>query len=305
MMIPQSSRTMSRTKSSVLGRSCRASFSTAPAWQASSMTTSLPLMPRELALEEGTVERGRGNAASLDLGGKHVEDAVVVAVAVAREEDDPHVLGLHGVLEPLEPIEKSLLGGLAIDEPKNLDAGEGLGGLVPQDSLEEFGVIGGILEPERFILVVGDADQEGVEPGLGGALDIVDDLDLVRLAVADIALSDDGQAMPAGVQPHLPALVLLPAASGIVGHLLAALVPVIGPAVEQQTEGRDGVAGLGDGLARTVNSGSSSRTPVWSGLVITTSGGSTSFTTLRGSLSRSRAGATLPVLSASLITSGR
>ena len=40
-----------------------------------------------------------------------------------------------------------------------------LRGLVPEDALEEFGVIGGIFEPERFILVVGDADQEGVEPG--------------------------------------------------------------------------------------------------------------------------------------------
>ena len=66
-----------------------------------------------------------------------------------------------------QPIEKGFLGGLAIDEPPNLDAGEGPGGLLPEDSLEQFGVIGVILEPERFILVVGDADQEGVEPGLG------------------------------------------------------------------------------------------------------------------------------------------
>ena len=128
----------------------------------------LALDAGELALEQGAVEPGRVDAPPLDLGGKHVEDAVVVAMAVAREEDDPDVLGLHGVLEPLEPIEKGLLGGLAIHEPLNLDAGEGPGGLLPEDSLEEFGVIGGILEPERFILVVGDADQEGVEPGLGG-----------------------------------------------------------------------------------------------------------------------------------------
>ena len=124
---------------------------------------------RELAFEQGAVHPGRDDALPLDLGGKHVEDAVVVAVSVAREEDDPDVLGLHGVLQPPEPIEKGLLGGLAVDVPPNLEtAGEGPGGLIPEDSLEQFGVIGGILEPERFIFVVGDADQEGVEPGLGG-----------------------------------------------------------------------------------------------------------------------------------------
>ncbi len=144
-----------------------ASFSTAPAWQASSMTTSLPLMPASLRLNRAPSSRGRVDAPPLDLGGKHVEDAVVVAMAVAREEDDPDVLGLHGVLEPPEPIEKSLLGGLAVDQTPDIggDAGEGLGVLGPEDILKEFRVIGGILELERFLLVVGDADQEGVEPG--------------------------------------------------------------------------------------------------------------------------------------------
>ena len=92
-------------------------------------------MPAKLALEQRTVHPGRVDAAPLDLGGKHVEDAVVVAMAVSREEDDADVLGLHGVLQPPEPIEKGLLGGLAVDQTPDTsgDAGEGLGRLVPED----------------------------------------------------------------------------------------------------------------------------------------------------------------------------
>ena len=111
--------------------------------------------------------------------------------------------------------------------------------------------------------------------------------------------------MAAGVQPHLPARGLLPAGRGIVGHLLAAAVAVVGPAVEQQTEGGDGVAGLSDRHGPNLQFGLVEPGAGTVGAGDHDEGGSTSFTTLAGSLSRSRAVATLPVLSASLITSGR
>ena len=115
---------------------------------------------------------------------------------------------------------------------------ERLAGLLPQDTLEEFGVIGGEFESERLFFVVGDADQKRVEPGRLGLLLVVDDLAFGRNAVADVALGDHGQPMPARVQPHLPGLGLLPGTGHVIANVFAAFFAVKGPAVEQQPAAR-------------------------------------------------------------------